>query len=152
MYLYMYMYVHTFVYIYICIYIHLYIHIHMHMTTPGRAPVGLSFIVIVIGIATRRWQPHACGRLAQQLTRAHGSGWGFRRRAKKGQLNRCQKRFFESQGQNLALTVICVPYSLDSGRVDHRTLLLEHTLEIFHSPSQCLARRCRLPAACVKSG
>jgi len=37
------------------------------------------------------------------------------RRAKRGQLKTCWGLLPESQGHNLVLTVLCVPYSLDSG-------------------------------------
>ena len=36
-------------------------------------------------------------------------------RAKREHLKRVQRHLSESQGQNLALTVLCVPYSLDNG-------------------------------------
>ena len=38
-------------------------------------------------------------------------------RAEKGQLARFQGYLPERQGQNLAVTALCVPYSLDSGKV-----------------------------------
>jgi hypothetical protein len=42
-------------------------------------------------------------------------GHGGRFRARRGQLKRVERRLPESQGQNLAWTVLYVPYTLDSG-------------------------------------
>ena len=66
--------------------------------------------------------PGAVLRVQSSGCRVQGSGFrvqssGGRFRAKRGQLNRVKGLLPESQGHNLALTGLYVPYSLDSGRV-----------------------------------
>jgi len=50
-----------------------------------------------------------------------GTNLPRRFRAKREQLQMCSDLLPESQGPNLALTVLCVPYSLDIGRGASRT-------------------------------
>jgi len=51
--------------------------------------------------------------------------WGYRFRAKREQSKTFQELLSKSQGQNLALTVACVPCSLDSGLHACHAIMLE---------------------------
>ena len=61
--------------------------------------------------------PHTTPHTAhgRESCKGRGVSKSFRCRAKTGQLEMFSRLLSESQGQNLALTLLCVPRSLDSG-------------------------------------